>query len=220
MKKFLIGTFVLMFFAGGSAYADFEILETTLGKLEDVQKEAQNVQEELKQIQAQINAVRQGDFGPLEEVSSSIPNNKKVEVKLLDSVSENVGNMSELEGAVEKEMLPQYTDTDQNKTFIETRNRLDDVRRENLSRMYAYALTLRTNMYKTNKEKASDDTPITAENSRDILQSALTKEAMENARRIAHIWDMQASIDELKLIETAQRYSNDAKEDTAEGEEQ
>lgn len=31
---------------------------------------------------------------------------------------------------------------------------------------------------------------------------------MENARRFAHIWDMQAAIYELQLIEMAQRFSN------------
>ena len=39
-------------------------------------------------------------------------------------------------------------------------------------------------------------------------QSAATREAMENARRFAHIWDMQAAIYELQLIEMAQRFSN------------
>lgn len=220
MKKILIGTLLQMFFASGLAQADFEAIETALGKLEDVQKEAQNVQEQLKEVQAKLNAVRQGDFGALQDISSSIPNVGKVDVKMLDSVSDKVGNLNELEDAVADKMLAQYTDTDQNKTFIETRNTVDAVRRENLSRMYAYALTLRTNMAKTRTENVSDDTPVTAENSREILQSAATKEAMENARRIAHIWDMQASIDELKLIEMAQRYSNNVKtdKDEAEGE--
>ena len=44
--------------------------------------------------------------------------------------------------------------------------------------------------------------------SREILQSAATKEAMENARRYAHIWDMQSAIYELQLIEKALLFSN------------
>lgn len=220
MKTFLLGTLSLMFLTVKPVYADFEALETALGKLEDVQKEAQNVQEELKEVQAKLNAVRQGDIGQLEGITSSLPNSGKVEVKLLDSVSEKVGDLKGLEGAVEGTMLPQYTDKDQNQTYIETQNTIEAVRRENLSRMYAYALSLRANMEKNRKEGTAADEPITTENSREILQKALTKEAMENARRVARIWDMQAAIDELKLIETAQRYSNDVKEDEeTEGEE-
>ena len=59
MKTFLLGTLSLMFLTVKPVYADFEALETALGKLEDVQKEAQNVQEELKEVQAKLNAVRQ-----------------------------------------------------------------------------------------------------------------------------------------------------------------
>lgn len=213
MKTLLMWTLAFIFF-GSEALADFEALETTLGKLEDVQKEAQNVQEQLKEVQAKLNALRQGDFGQLSGISSSIQNLGKVDLKLISSVADKVGDVDGLKQAVASTMLPQYEDKDQSSTYIETRNAVNAVRRENLSRMYAYALTLRTNMEKNRQEGGIQDTPVSAENSREILQSATTKEAMENARRVAHIWDMQASIDELKLIETAQRYSGEAEEKT------
>ena len=203
MKTFFAWTLLFSLLGINCAHADFEAVETTLGKLEDVQKEAQNVQEELKKVQAAMNAVRQG-----EEVKSNILNEKKVDVKLIGPIAEKVGDTKELEGAVEENIIPQYTDKDQDKAYFVNKDTTDAIRRENLSRMYAYALTLRTNMAKTRKEGASDDKPVEAKDSREILQSAATREAMENARRFAHIWDMQAAIYELQLIEMAQRFSN------------
>ena len=47
-KAFFVWTLLLALLNAGYARADFEAVETVLGKLEDVQKEAQNVQEELK----------------------------------------------------------------------------------------------------------------------------------------------------------------------------
>ena len=208
MKTFFAWTLLFSLLGINCAHADFEAVETTLGKLEDVQKEAQNVQEELKKVQAAMNAVRQGEFGPLEEVKSNILNEKKVDVKLIGPIAEKVGDTKELEGAVEENIIPQYTDKDQDKAYFVNKDTTDAIRRENLSRMYAYALTLRTNMAKTRKEGASDDKPVEAKDSREILQSSATREAMENARRFAHIWDMQAAIYELQLIEMAQRFSN------------
>lgn len=208
MKTFFAWTLLFSLLGINCAHADFEAVETTLGKLEDVQKEAQNVQEELKKVQAALNAARQGEFGPLKEVKSNILNEKKIDVKLIGSIAEKVGDTKELEGAVEENIIPQYTDKDQDKTYFINKDTTDAIRRENLSRMYAYALTLRTNMAKTRKEGVSDDKPVEAKDSREILQSAATREAMENARRFAHIWDMQAAIYELQLIEMAQRFSN------------
>lgn len=208
MKTFFAWTLLFSLLGINCAHADFEAVETTLGKLEDVQKEAQNVQEELKKVQAALNAARQGEFGPLKEVKSNILNEKKIDVKLIGPIAEKVGDTKELEGAVEENIIPQYTDKDQDKTYFINKDTTDAIRRENLSRMYAYALTLRTNMAKTRKEGISDDKPVEAKDSREILQSAATREAMENARRFAHIWDMQAAIYELQLIEMAQRFSN------------
>lgn len=208
MKTFFAWTLLFSLLGINCAHADFEAVETTLGKLEDVQKEAQNVQEELKKVQAALNAARQGEFGPLKEVKSNILNEKKIDVKLIGPIAEKVGDTKELEGAVEENIIPQYTDKDQDKTYFINKDTTDAIRRENLSRMYAYALTLRTNMAKTRKEGISDDKPVEAKDSREILQSATTREAMENARRFAHIWDMQAAIYELQLIEMAQRFSN------------
>ena len=51
MKTFFAWTLLFSLLGINCAHADFEAVETTLGKLEDVQKEAQNVQEELKKVQ-------------------------------------------------------------------------------------------------------------------------------------------------------------------------
>ena len=106
MKTFFAWTLLFSLLGINCAHADFEAVETTLGKLEDVQKEAQNVQEELKKVQAAMNAVRQGEFGPLEEVKSNILNEKKVDVKLIGPIAEKVGDTKELEGAVEEHIIP------------------------------------------------------------------------------------------------------------------
>ncbi len=219
MKTLFAWTLLFSLLGGSCAYADFEAVETVLGKLEDVQKEAQNVQEELKKVQAALNAARQGSFGPLKDVKSNILNVKKVDVKLLGAIAEKVGDVKGLEGAVEENIIPQYTDQDQDKTYFINKDTTDAIRRENLSRMYAYALTLRTNMTKTRKNHRAADKPVKAKDSREILQSAATKEAMENARRFSHIWDMQSAIYELQLVEMAQRFSNKS-DGEAEGDDQ
>ena len=162
MKTFFAWTLLFSLLGINCAHADFEAVETTLGKLEDVQKEAQNVQEELKKVQAALNAARQGEFGPLKEVKSNILNEKKIDVKLIGPIAEKVGDTKELEGAVEENIIPQYTDKDQDKTYFINKDTTDAIRRENLSRMYAYALTLRTNMAKTRKEGVSRSKPRTA----------------------------------------------------------
>lgn len=95
-------------------------------------------------------------------------NEKKVDVKLIGPIAEKVGDTKELEGAVEENIIPQYTDKDQDKAYFVNKDTTDAIRRENLSRMYAYALTLRTNMAKTRKEGASDDKPVEAKDSREI----------------------------------------------------
>ena len=123
MKTFFAWTLLFSLLGINCAHADFEAVETTLGKLEDVQKEAQNVQEELKKVQAAMNAVRQGEFGPLEEVKSNILNEKKVDVKLIGPIAEKVGDTKELEGAVEENIIPQYTDKDQDKAYFVNKNR-------------------------------------------------------------------------------------------------
>ncbi len=207
-KAFFVWTLLLALLNAGYARADFEAVETVLGKLEDVQKEAQNVQEELKKVQAGINAARQGDFGPLKEVKSNILNDKKINVKMIGPIAEKVGDVKELEGAVEENMIPNYTDKDQDATFFVNKDTTDAIRRESLSRMYAYALVLRVNMEEARTKGQAADKPVTAGDSREILQSAATKEAMENARRYAHIWDMQSAIYELQLIEKALLFSN------------
>lgn len=127
MKTFFAWTLLFSLLGINCAHADFEAVETTLGKLEDVQKEAQNVQEELKKVQAAMNAVRQGEFGPLEEVKSNILNEKKVDVKLIGPIAEKVGDTKELEGAVEENIIPQYTDKDQDKAYFVNKDTTDAI---------------------------------------------------------------------------------------------
>ncbi len=92
--------------------------------------------------------------------------------------------------------------------FFVNKDTTDAIRRESLSRMYAYALVLRVNMEEARTKGQAADKTVKAGDSREILQSAATKEAMENARRYAHIWDMQSAIYELQLIEKALLFSN------------
>ena len=83
----------------------------TLEKLQVIiEAQTKAYYEELKKVQAAMNAVRQGEFGPLEEVKSNILNEKKVDVKLIGPIAEKVGDTKELEGAVEENIIPQYTD--------------------------------------------------------------------------------------------------------------
>ncbi len=213
MKKLIVGILLTSLLTVTKAYADFEFIETTLGKVEDIQKKAQNVQEKLKKIEAQINALRQGDFGPLEELVSGITNEVKVDVKMLNPLSEKAGDNQGMEDAFEENLIPQYTDENQDETYLAYQETINATYRENLARLYAYALTLRTNMEKTRQENSSDDEPANADDSREILQKHATKEATENARRMAHIWDMQSSILELYIFEISKNLSNSVDEE-------
>lgn len=218
MRKTWGATLLFLLSAAGTAQADFEAVETVLGKLEEVQKEAQNVQEELKKVQAEINSIRQGDIGPLSDIASNIKNEVKVDVKMIGPLADKAGDGMGMEDAVEGNLIPQYDGTDQDVTYKAYQETVNASYRENLSRMYAYALSLRANMDKTRKEGGSSDDTVDAEDSRAVL-SALSKEATENARRVAHIWDMQTALYELYLFEYAKKLSNTVEPDE-EGEEQ
>jgi hypothetical protein len=222
MKKTLfIFTMLLSFICISNAYADFEAVETTLGKVEKLQREGQNVQEKLKQVQAEINAERQGASGALGKVETAIPNVKKVDVSHLPDVAGAVEgkDKQQLGKAVEENFVPDYSDPDKSKVFEETKAKEEANKRNNAVRMYAYAFTLRTNMEKTRKEEKNKDEEINADDGRSPLRAA-NEVAAESARRMAHIWDMQASLTELNLSILIQELASVdmAKTDDTEGE--
>lgn len=192
------------------AYADFEAVESVMVTVEKAQKEAQNVQEKLKEAEAALNSARQGNFGPLEEIKSSIPNVKKVDINQLPSVAGVIGDKKELEKVIEKDTVPNYTDKNQNDTYQDVKDVIEAQKRENVSRLYAYALTLRTNMDK-NRLTVKDD-PIETKDSREILKQ-INKEASESARRVAQIVDMQSAIFEIDLNNRLISLSNKISED-------
>jgi hypothetical protein len=85
--------------------------------------------------------------------------------------------------------------------------------REDVSRLYSYAFTLRTNLAKEREE--NDDTPVETTDSREILTLA-NKEALESARRFNRILDMQSSKSAIYLrllLRTMSKNAEDEKEE-------
>lgn len=202
------------------AYADFEAVENTLTQLEKLQKKAQVLQQKYQKIQAAYNSVRQGDFGALTGISSDLGFDK-VDVKMPQILAGSIGNKGDLEKAIVKGTFPNYTKKDQVATHQAAKELGENMMREDLARMYAYAFTLRTNLAKERQTKKDDPEPSTqtrgSGSSSDGEDSGtlqrLEKETMESARRLNRIVDMQSSMEEFKLRLMARTLSASVDED-------
>ena len=178
-------------------------------------KKAQVIQEKYQKIESQLNALRQGPLGKLFEVSSKL-NFKNIPVRTLPIVSENLGNLRNLEKAIQKGTMANIGKKDQIVVSVANENNNADIMREDLSRLYAYAFTLRTGMAKD--RQSEDDQPSLLENNRATKQM-LKKETMETARRFTRILDMQSSLNEFqrRLIAANLRVPEADEEDEKEG---
>ena len=217
MKKVLLTLLALCFWMSviPDARADFELVETVLSVIENIQKKAQVIQEKYQKIESQLNALRQGPLGKLFEVSSKL-NFKNIPVRTLPIVSENLGNLRNLEKAIQKGTMANIGKKDQIVVSVANENNNADIMREDLSRLYAYAFTLRTGMAKD--RQSEDDQPSLLENNRATKQM-LKKETMETARRFTRILDMQSSLNEFqrRLIAANLRVPEADEEDEKEG---
>lgn len=230
MKKILLISAVCLGLLNiPQAYADFEAVENTLTQLEKLQKKAQVLQQKYQKIQSAYNAARQGDFGALKTVSSDLGFDK-VDVKMPKVLADKVQNKGELEKAIEKDTLPNYEHKDQVAIHLAAKKLNEDMMREDLARMYAYAFTLRTNIVvkdckeqcKDKQSQKSDDiqpsTKVrgsgTAEDGSDSGTLDRTKkEVMESARRLNRIVDMQSALEEFTLRLMARTLSVSVEED-------
>lgn len=196
MKKLLlISAVCLGLLYVPQAYADFEGVENVLTQLEKLQKKAQVAQKKYQAIESAYNQARQGVLGVIEVASSDL-NFEKVGANMVKVVADNVGDMSSLESAIEKGTIPNYTDKNQTETYQAAKEVNDNILRKDIARLYAYAFTLRTNLAKERAEKKDELDP--SSDSRDMLRRA-NKEAMESARRLNRIVDMQSSMEEFTL---------------------
>lgn len=220
MKKILLISAVCLGLLNiPQAYADFEAVENTLTQLEKLQKKAQVLQQKYQKIQSAYNAARQGDFGALKTVSSDLGFDK-VNVKLPKALADKVQNKGELEKAIEKDTLPNYEHKDQVATHLAAKKLNEDMMREDLARMYAYAFTLRTEHAKKRKkdDQIQPSTKVrgsgTAEDGSDSGTLDRTKkEVMESARRLNRIVDMQSALEEFTLRLMARTLSVSVEED-------
>ena len=192
MKKILLTLLIVCFGMSivPEAKADFEIVETILSVIENIQKKAQVIEEKYQKIESQINALRQGPLGKLKAISSKL-NFDKISIRTLPIISENIGNMHDLEKAIQKGTMANLGKKNQVAAAIANESNNADILREDLSRLYAYAFTLRTNMAKDRREQS--DEPSILSNNRATKQM-VEKESMETARRITRIFDMQSAV--------------------------
>lgn len=176
------------------SYADFEGVETVLTQLEKIQKKGQVVQEKYEKIESAINSVRQGEFGPIADLAKEY-NIDKVTTKQFNKLV-GITNQSDMQSAIEAETIPNYTNENQTETYDEIQEINNAILREDLSRLYAYAFTLRSNMAKENKKR--DDEAKQTDDAREMLKLA-NEEAEESAQRMNRIVDMISSRYELDL---------------------
>ncbi|MBR1648244.1 MAG: hypothetical protein IJ689_01425 [Alphaproteobacteria bacterium] len=180
------------------ARADFEFVETSLTFLEDVQAKKQTIEQKLQTIESTYNSARQGDIGALTGVAeSSGLNFDAVSVTEPKSLAAALGDKRKLSDAVQSTM-PQNAETNQIEAAQANKDLNDEMLRGYLTRMYAYAFTLRTNMAKENKDAKPEESTGDAKDSREMIKKA-TKEATEASRRLNRINDMQASAKEFVL---------------------
>lgn len=221
MKKLLLISAVCLGLLNvSSAYADFEAVENTLTQLEKLQKKAQVLQQKYQKIQSAYNSVRQGDFGALTGMSSDLGFDK-VDIKMPQVLADNIGNKGNLEKAIVKGTFPNYTKKNQVATHQEAKELAENMMREDLARMYAYAFTLRAKLAEQRLSTKDDPEPSTqtrgSGSSPDGEDSGtlqrLAKETMESARRLNRIVDMQSSMEEFTLRLMARTLSASADED-------
>ncbi len=216
MKKILLTLMALCFWMSviPDARADFELLETVLSALENIQKKVQVVQEKYQKIESQLNALRQGPLGKLTAISSKL-DFKNISVRTLPIVSENIGNLRNLEKAIQKGTMANLGKKNQIILSAANEKNNADIMREDLSRLYAYAFTLRTSMARDRQNE--NDSPSILENNRATKQM-LKKETMETARRFTRILDMQSSLNEFqrRLIAANLRVPESDEDDTTE----
>ncbi|MDO4184009.1 MAG: hypothetical protein Q4D11_02050 [Rhodospirillales bacterium] len=216
MKKILLTLMALCFWMSviPDARADFELLETVLSALENIQKKVQVVQEKYQKIESQLNALRQGPLGKLTAISSKL-DFKNISVRTLPIVSENIGNLRNLEKAIQKGTMANLGKKNQIILSAANEKNNADIMREDLSRLYAYAFTLRTSMARDHQKE--NDSPSILENNRATKQM-LKKETMETARRFTRILDMQSSLNEFqrRLIAANLRVPESDEDDTTE----
>lgn len=212
MKKNLL-TLVLIFSLGFvvEARADFEGIQTVFTVIEGVTKKIDNVYGKVQSVVEKVKAIRAGQIGPinLNKIKGYVEQGKelltggslkeKVTARfkfgnILKGVEGN--NTRDIEQGIIEETVPLYTDEAQAETYIKFKEINDKILQENIARLYAYAFTLRTNLSKERKE--NDDTPLATTDSREIYGLA-NKEALESARRLNRILDMQASKDEINI---------------------
>ena len=216
MKKILLTLMALCFWMSviPDARADFELLETVLSALDNIQKKVQVVQEKYQKIESQLNALRQGPLGKLTAISSKL-DFKNISVRTLPIVSENIGNLRNLEKAIQKGTMANLGKKNQIILSAANEKNNADIMREDLSRLYAYAFTLRTSMARDHQNE--NDSPSILENNRATKQM-LKKETMETARRFTRILDMQSSLNEFqrRLIAANLRVPESDEDDTTE----
>lgn len=212
MKKNLL-TLVLLFSLGvvTQARADFEGIQTVFTVIEGVTKKIDNVYGKVTSTVEKVKAIRAGQIGPinLNKIKGYVEQGKEMftggslkekivsRIKagnILKGVENN--NARDIEQGIIEEMVPLYTNEKQTETYLKFEETNNRILQENISRLYAYAFTLRTNKAKERKE--NDDTPLATTDSREIYALA-NKEALESARRINRILDMQASKNEINI---------------------
>ncbi len=203
--KILIFTILLSFVFVPKAYADVEPVEGILGTLEGLQKKAQNVQEKIKKAKTKINEVRQGVEGAIGEIDTALDNVEKIDDIQIQEVAGSIDDLSSLSTAFEENFTADPTNLDRTQESQKVKDLGDANLRNNVARMYAYGLTTRTNMQKTKEEKKEED--FKSDDMRKSLREA-NKEILVSARRLARIWDMQASLNELDLLSRLQVISN------------
>ncbi len=194
------------------SYADFEAVETTLTQLEKLEKKAQVVQEKYEKIESAYNSLRQGDFGPITDLAKEYEIDK-IATKQFNKLA-GKDKPADLQSAIEAETVPNYTNENQTETFDEIQEINNAILREDLSRLYAYAFTLRTNMAKENKER--DDEAKQTDDSREMMKLA-NEEAEESAQRMNRIVDMISSRYEIDLRITLRTLSVNVEDDEEEG---
>lgn len=212
MKKNLL-TLVLFFsiFISFPAKADFEAIQTVLTVIENVTKKVETIYGKVIKVVEEVKKIRSGQIGPV-NINNIVSKVGSIAADVQELANGGGGTLVKkfaarvkkgaiskgledndkkaIEDGIVSETIPIYTDKSQTETYQAMEDANAKILREDVSRLYAYAFTLRTNLAKEREE--NDDTPVEATDSREILTLA-NKEALESARRFNRILDMQSS---------------------------
>lgn len=207
-----------------SAFALKDSANLALDKLEMATNELEALEETKLEIQKEMESIKAGVMGPLNAVKGfgdAVKNldidRIKATVKEQVDLAKNAKNKEKLADKIEETMVPVYGKGHDSDVAYEQKRKRTELLQNHIADLYAHALVTRALI---GKERDKEDSPITQENARELINANRALVTKIN-KRYNDILFMEAQLLEFETtneMTTYQKKAND--EETTEGENQ